>query len=143
MDAYFVGLLTWWATQSASAFWVGIGGRLRNNLARQDETFPYCVFTQIAGMPEYFQDDGNDELYLMQNQFDIYSETNSEVLQLSTKAMALLDDATFSITGWSIMKFERTRNVLMPRNIFEEVEHDFISHRYLITYDVWLQKDRA
>jgi len=143
MDNYFVGLMTWWATQSSNAFYTCIGGRLRNNYGRQDEVKPYCVMTQITGDPEFFLDDNYDELYYMENQFDIYSETNSEVLQLSTKAMTLFDNATFSITGWGMFGFERTRNVLMPRNVFEEGNFDFTLHRYLLTYNVTMQKTRT
>lgn len=144
MDEYFAGLMTWWATQSSNAFYIGIGGRLRNNIARQDEVYPFCVFTQIDGAPEYFQDGGDDELYFMENQFDIYSETNLQVLDLGKKAMALFDDATFSVSGWNIIKFVRIRNFLMPVDIdvnMDKSNFDFIVHRYLLDYEVILQKN--
>ena len=143
MDAFYAGFFTWFETKSATPFYVGIGGRLRTNIGRQDEVKPYCILTQISGGPEYFQDSNYDELYSMESQFDIYSEDNLEVLALSKKCIALLDNATFSISGWSILKFERTRNVLMPRNIFEEAEFDFMIHRYLLTYDIVMQKTRV
>lgn len=143
MDEYFAGLMTWWATQSSNAFYIGIGGRLRNNIARQDEVFPYCVFTQVDGIPEYFQDGGDDELYFIENQFDIYSETNSEVLDLGKKAISLFDDITFSVSGWNIIKFNRIRNLLMPVDIGLNVgkpNFDFMIHRYLLSYETILQK---
>lgn len=143
MDEYFAGLSTWWAAQSTSQFYVGIGGRLRNNIARQDEVKPYCVFTQVDGTPEYFMDDGSDELYFMENQFDIYSETNLEVLSLAKKAMTLFDNASFTVSGWSILEFRRTRNMLLGPDMNQAIQtanFDFMIHRYLITYDVIMQK---
>ena len=141
MDAFYEGFYTWWATQSAADFYTGIGGRLRNNIARQDETKPYCVVTQVDGLPEYFQDGDYDELAYIELQFDIYSETNLEVLALSKKFMTLFDTATFSVTGWSLIDLERFRNLLMPVEDEEDLDHPL--HRYLLQYRATLQKARV
>ena len=141
MDAFYAALFTWWATQSANAFYVGIGGRLRSNQGLQNETRPYCVITQIDGLPEYFQDGDYDEVAYIELQFDIYSETNLEVLALSKKFMTLFDTATFAVAGWSLLDLERFRNVLMP--IEDDEDYDNPLHRYLLQYKATLQKARA
>ena len=141
MDALYAALWTWWGTQSANAFYIGIGGRLRSDQARQDETRPYCVVTQIDGLPEYFQDGDYDELAHIELQFDIYSETNLEVLALSKKFMTLFDTVTFSVTGWTLLEFKRFRNVLMP--LEDDADIDNPLYRYLLQYEVTLQKARA
>jgi len=141
MDAFYAGLFSFWATQSANAFYTGIGGRLRNNQARQNETRPYCVVTQVDGLPEYFQDGHYDELAYIELQFDIYSETNLEVLALSKKFMTLFDTATFSVTGWSLLELERFRSLLMPLEKDEDMDNPL--HRYLLQYTATLQKARV
>ncbi len=146
MDEFLAGFYTWWAAQSATDFYTGIGGRLRTNIGLPDEVKPYCIMTQVDGFPEFFLDSNYDELYSMDNQFDIYSEANLEVLTLSKNAMAVLDNASFSISGWTILNFERTRNLLMPLDIttnIEQANFDFAIHRYFLTYDVIMQKDRV
>ena len=141
MDLFYAGLSTWWTAQSADNFYIGIGGRLRNNIGRQNEQTPYAVLTQIDGLPEFFQDGNYDEVAYLDFQLDIYSLTHLEVLTLSIYAMALFDNATFAVTGWSILNFERTRMVLMPIETPEDVDHAY--HRYLLEYKVTLQKARA
>ena len=141
MDAFYAGLYSWWATQTANAFYTGIGGRMRNNLARQDETKPYCVVTQIDGLPEYFQDGDYDALEYIEIQFDIYSETNLEVLALSKKFMTLFDTATFSVSGWSLLEFERFRGLLMP--VEDGIDLDHPLERYLLQYRATLQRTRV
>ena len=141
MDAFYAELWTYWAAQSASDIYTGVGGRMRNNLARQDETKPYIVTTQIDGLPEYFQDGDYDALEYIEMQFDIYSETNLEVLALSKKFMTLFDTAAFTVTGWSLLEFERFRGLLMPVEEGEDLDHPL--HRYLLHYRAILQRARS
>ena len=141
MDPFFAGLLTWWATKSASAFYTGIGGRLRNNVARQNEVKPYAVFTQIDGLPEYFQDGDYDELFEIELQLDIYGATNLSVSDLSTKAMAIFDGAAITVTGWTLLDFTRFRNTLMGIEDVEDVDNPV--YRYLMQYKAILQKVRT
>ena len=147
MDEFFAGLKTWWATKTTDLFYVGIGGRLRNGIARQDETYPYCVFTQIDGFPEYFVDSGHDTLEFIEIQLDIYSESNAEVLALSKKAKSLFDNASFSVSGYGFIKqLMRTRGLLMPpemTGLVGKTEFDFIVYRYLLTYEASFQKNRT
>ena len=89
MDEFYAALWTWWATQSADNFYVGIGGRFRADEARQNDVKPYAILTQVDGLPEYFQDGDYDELAHLEFQIDIYSETSLNVLTLGLYAMAL------------------------------------------------------
>jgi hypothetical protein len=74
-------------------------------------------------------------------QFDIYSETNFEVLALEKKARALFDGSNFTVTGWTHLEFTRFRNLLMPVEDGEDLDHPL--HRYLLQYRSTLQKVRA
>jgi len=141
MDAFYTGLWTFWAAQSASTFYTGIGGRLRSNIARQNEVKPYAVITQIDGLPEYFQDGDYDAVHYIELQLDIYSESNTEVLALSKKCTDLFDTATFSVTGWSLLDFEKFRELLMPVEDGEDLDHPL--HRYLLHYRATLQRNRV
>lgn len=143
MDEYFAGLMSFWATKSADLFYIGIGGRLRGNIARQNEVYPYCVFTQIDGLPEYFQDANYDELAYIEIQLDIFATTNFEVLALEKKARALFDHSNFTVSGWSHLAFTRFRNMLVPIDADEALEVDNQVHRYLLQYKSTLQKTRA
>ena len=141
MDPFFSGLMTWWTTKSASAFYGGVGGRLRNGVARQDEVKPYAVFTQLDGLPEYFQDGDYDKLFEIELQLDIYGATNLSVSDLSTKAMAIFDGAVITVSGWTLLDFTRFRNVLLGLEEGEDLDNPV--YRYLMQYKGILQKVRV
>ncbi|MHA1941965.1 MAG: DUF3168 domain-containing protein [Candidatus Hodarchaeales archaeon] len=134
------GIITFWNAQSASTFYVAIGGRLFNGRAARSVDYPYSIFWQHSpGRPEYFLDGGADQLEYLFYQFDIWSRSSSplEALQLATYAMALLDNAAITVTGYSLKKFERVNNILLPP---EGDDNDIIQH-YMVEYDMVLEKN--
>lgn len=85
-------------TTAGSAYTL-TGGRFRYEMARQEDTLPYIVYTQIDTVHDWTCDDDID---IFRMQFSIWSDnaSASEVCSIANALTILFDDATVSAAGW-------------------------------------------
>lgn len=112
-----------------------LGNRLYPGAADPLTDFPYGVHNIISGSPDWnFSDDTED----IQWQISLYSDDNSpvEVNKLFGYARALFDNATITISGWDMLRFQRVEELRL-----RDVEQE--TWAYHVTYSVWLEKLRG
>ena len=90
-----------------NAFWLSVAGKLFNGQAPQGTTAPYVVLETPSDEPEYMI--APNQFEILDIQFSIYSDNRSvvEVETIFNNLIALYDDAALTISGWTVIKFER------------------------------------
>jgi len=116
-------------------FKTAIGGRFYPYEAPQAPVFPYAVYSLVSDDPDFDFSDDHEEINV---QFSIYSEESSvsQILDLFHKLKALFDNAKLSVTGWSLIRCQRSQSRL-DRDI------DMKTWGYTVEYDILLEKVRA
>ena len=137
MNALFKAIINRFATTTSSGFYNDISGRLRLNIAKQGEIFPYCVFFSVSDIDDLdFTDEREDFLI----QFNIFSQNNSavEAGDLLEALKTMFDNCSLTVTGWRHLQFQRS--LVMPNNDFSQVPS---IHGYSIEYEALLEKTRS
>lgn len=119
---------------AGGTFKTDIGGRLYLYEAPQGATFPYCVYTMVSGVPEFYMP--SKEWRDIDIQFNIYAEDQSadNILGYSDHLAAMFDDAALTVTGYGLVKF--TRNLM---TLLRDPEDGTWQHT--TQYETWLIKN--
>jgi len=116
-------------------FKTAIGGRMYPDQAPQDPAFPYAVYSLVDANPDF---DFSDEHEEYDFQFSGYSEQSSpaQILDLFDKFTARFDDAKITVSGWSVLKFQRGRWTV-------GVDPVMSTRHFHVDYKILLEKARA
>ena len=104
MKDLFTGLWTYTQTISATSFRNGIGGRFFLEYAPEGTQFPYGVYSLDSNIHDWqFKSDYEEPVILL----NIFSDDpdGSEVLDLELKARDAFDEANFTVTNHTLIKF--------------------------------------
>ena len=97
---------------AASTFLSSISGRLYNGTTENTD-YPYCVIIlPISNDPQSLSSFDKD-YEIIRMQFSIFSKTLTEALTIYGYLTTLYDDCTFSITGRTLIKMERTNTTML------------------------------
>jgi hypothetical protein len=109
-----------------------LGGRMYPFQAPQEPTFPYGIYFIVSGDPDRNFSDKHEYINV---QFSLFSEEDSveQVGTLYDKTIALFDDVLLTVTGYTMLKFERI-NYLLIR------DEEMATWHYVVEYDVLLEK---
>jgi hypothetical protein len=111
-----------------------LAGRLYPHEGLQESTFPYGVYFKIYGGPIYNFTQEREEIGV---QFSFYSDDSDpeEANTLYGYCKDLYDDSRPTITGYTLLKFERVDDNLVR----DELQGTWGYH---IDYVVWLERLR-
>ena len=104
MKDFLTGLWTYIQTTSASSFYNGIGGRIYYGSAPSGTQFPYSALNIDSNTHDWqFKTDYEEPVVLL----NIFSDDpdGSEVLDLELKARDAFDEANFTVTNHTLIKF--------------------------------------
>lgn len=89
------------------AFYTSMGGRLRPFVARQGETYPFCVYLLIGDSNDVWPGGETQESITMQ--FSIFTNESSmvNINTYFTNLIALYDECTLSVSGYTFLRMER------------------------------------
>jgi len=137
MNALFAGIWDHVSATTDSGFYNDVSGRMYLNVAKQESTFPYCVYFSVTDNDEL---DFSDEHEDFQMQFNIFSQNNSalEAGNLLESLKTMFDDCSLTVTGWDHLYFQR--RLVTPLNDFNQVPP---IQGYSVEYDVLLEKQRS
>jgi len=104
MKDLFQGLWTYTQTALATSFYNGIGGRLFLEYAPEGTQFPYAVYSLDSNIHDWqFKTDYEESLITVHIFSD--DEDGSEVMDLEKKARDAFDEANFSVSNHTLLKF--------------------------------------
>jgi len=112
-------------------FYDDMSGRLRLHEARQNETFPYCVYALIGvGNDQFFGQQYHESLTI---QFNIFDQDSSAVSvnNYYENLKTLYDDCDLTVSGWTHLWMERNWGYLL-RDEQENVWQYAVQYRVLI-----------
>jgi len=123
-------------TESDILLYEAIEGRLYLDVAPQQATFPYCIYSVDANIDFDFTDEREGLLL----QFDIFSQNNSalEAGQLLELLKKKFDNCDLSVTNWRHIGFQR--DFVIPNNDFSQVPPII---GYSVQYNALLEKQRS
>jgi len=133
MKTLFTGIYSKFTALPANALYTALSGRLYFTEAPQDSTFPYCVFSMVSDVPDYYFGGEQFETYLVE--FNIFDEDNSasDIGTLYENLKTLYDDCSITVVGYSNVIFEREHT-----NLFRDEENNV--WQYNVQYYVMLEK---
>lgn len=121
---------------SHNAFYTSIGGRFYYKQAPQQATFPYCVhwYPNDAYRPMFVEEYEN---FIVQ--FDLYDQDTdaSTILTAGDNLKTLFDDATPTITGYSVIYM--IRDFAIPPDWDSEAG----VWQYIFQYGLMIEKNRS
>jgi len=117
-------------------FYDDIDGRLYLDVAPQQSTFPYCVYTGDRTTELDFSEE--HRLFLIK--FDIFSQNNSafEAGEILENLKTMFDNCSLTVTGWRHLQFKRS--MVHPNNDFTQTPP---IQGYSVEYEVLLEKARS
>ena len=102
MKDLFTGIYSHFQTTSATSFYNGVGGRMYVRYAPEATQFPYAVYALDSNIHEWqFNTDYEDSLLT----FNLFSNDETEVLNLEKKLRDAYDEANFAVAGHTLLKF--------------------------------------
>jgi len=134
MKQLFTGIYNLFAPAGAKpTIYTNLDGKLRLFEAKQGETLPYCVYYLIGDGPDWYFED--ERIFRAMIQFNLYTDDRSatNVCTYTDNLMALYDECTLSVTGYTFLRMERTWEYLL-RDPEEQV------WQYVVQYRVTLEK---
>jgi len=122
----------------ANTFNTAVGGRIFYEKAHQSDgdelhSFPFAVFLQVVDSQSATFTSEYAEVDI---QWSIYDNSASAqtLMDAAGKLHDLFDyNAAVSVTGWTIIRFDRMTHMLLPRDAFD-------IRTSTTTYRVWAQK---
>lgn len=93
------------AYSANAALKAALPGGLFLEMAPQGTALPFGVYALVDGLPEYWL--GGRRYELVRIQFDLYADTNAKRQTAYDKLIAVYDDATPTVTGYSSIIVER------------------------------------
>jgi len=106
------------ATGGANDFTTALGGRIYFGEAIQRAQMPYAVFSMVSTVPEYFLRFRHEEVLM---QFNIFDESRSanNVATYAGYCKALFDDCAMTVTGYTLIIFEREQERILRHDMLE------------------------
>jgi len=93
-------------------FKTAINGRLYAYEAPQGAIYPYCIFEQISGFPDWDFTDNQEDVLIQLTLVD-NSDSVATIADAETKMYTLFDGASLTISGYDHIKIDRESNVLL------------------------------
>ena len=136
MNALFQGIWNRFAATTTTGFYNDVSGRMYHGKAKQETSFPYCVYFEVTDTDELDFSDEREEFLI---QFNIFTQNNSALQagNLLESLKTMFDNCSLTVTNWRHLNFQR--DFVMPNNDFEQ---DPPIHGYSIQYNVLLEKAR-
>jgi len=134
MKNFYTGLMTYFNAAPHNSFYNDIGGRLYNTYAPDGTTLPYAVFQHISSRPADTFAEAMDDILI---QFTIFSTSasSSEIHTAMVDLKALFDNASFTVTGATIVEFVRQGEGLSS-DTFETTDGLQRGWNYYVEYSV-------
>lgn len=138
MKKFYTGLMTYFNAAPHNSFYNDIGGRLYNTYAPERTVMPYAVFQHISSRPADTFTETMDEILI---QFTIFSTSasSSEIHTAMVDLKTLFDNASFSVTGATVVQFVRGGEGLTSEE-FETVDGLQRGWSYYVEYNVLVRK---
>lgn len=134
MKELFAGIFSHF--NATNDFKTAVGGRLYPDEAPQEPTFPYSVYSIVDWDSDFDFSDDHEEFIV---QFSCYSEeysSPSQILDLFSKFIARFDDAKITVSGWTVLKFQRKKPIVGK-------DHEMQTRHFHVDYDILLERRRA
>lgn len=134
---FFQGLYAYYKA-SGHAFYTLTGGRFYFQTAPPNAAKPYVTVWDIGtdGVDNWFTHQFEEQRI----QISIYSNVGDESLTLiGQQAKSLFDNAVLTVSGWSLISFDR-KNEYQPGILYDEESKDW---QYPIIYRAKLQRART
>lgn len=117
-----------WGMYNADAtLKAALSGGLYLELAPQGNTLPYATYHLVSSRPEYWF--GGRKFEMPRLDFNIYADTNAKRLTAYNALLAVYDDATPTVTGYSSIIIERVFDQFMRDGEQNEI------FRAIVTYE--------
>lgn len=131
MTPLLTGIYTLFAAEPHNTFYTAIGGRMYHAEANQGATFPYCVVSTISHEHDWNFTDTFENVLV---QFSIFTNESSasNIGAHWGKLIALFDDASITVSGYSQVNLYREQSRLL-RDPGNNVWH------YATDYEVVIQ----
>jgi len=97
-------------------------------------TFPYAVFFQVSDVPEYTYNTEMADLLFQWSIFDDDQTSGLTLLDAVSKLHTRFDEASFSITGWTLMRCQREGHILMSPDE-QGIRHSATTYRVTASKD--------
>jgi len=101
---------------SHNTFWTAVGGRLYQGIAPQGTPYPYAVFGHVNdNQIDTFSNKMDDVII----QFSIFSDKSSsaDIHDAMTYLKALFDDCSLTVSGGTLVSFNRLNDGLEPDEV--------------------------
>ena len=123
----------WTKFNAGSDFKTAISGRLYNNEAPQNPTFPYATYHLIDNNPEFEMGSVTNEDFSVQ--FSIFDDDSSagDIGDLFENLKSLFDDAVLSVSGYNNIEFERDTTIGPVR------DKVYKTWAYHVDYNIYLE----
>lgn len=134
MQALLTGIYTLFNADPSGAFYTDVAGRMYTRRAPEGTPYPYAVLI-LPTLPHTWTFDSDH--YTVDVQFNIFSQSESEteIGDMYDHLVALFDDCSLTVAGWTAMKMVRT-NAVPNDDAMEGVRG------WSIMYEVELYKSR-
>lgn len=123
---------------TGSALATAVGSRIYLDQAPEKAAFPYVVFFIVSAVPDDTFSEDMDDVYM---QFSLFSSSKgaTEITGLYNNLTALFDDCTFTLTGGTLLRFERENLTTMIEEITTTagtigVKHWSVDYRITVHY---------
>ena len=102
MKDLFTGIYNHFQTTSATSFYNGVSGQLFLEYAPEGTQFPYAVYSLDSNVHDWqFNTDYEESLIT----FHLFANDETEVLDLEKKLRDAYDEASFTVSDHSLLKF--------------------------------------
>ena len=137
MNSLFQALYNRFSASTTTGFYNDISGRLRHNVAKQGDPFPYCVYFSVSDVDELDFSDEREDILM---QFNVFTQNNSALQagQLLESLKTMFDNCSLTVTGWRHLYMQRGQ--VYPNNDFTQVPP---IQGYSIEYNILLEKERS
>jgi len=134
MKDLFTGIYNRFQTTSATSFYNGVGGRMYLEYAPEGTQFPYAVYSLDSNQHDWqFNTDYEESLIT----FHVFATDETEVLNLEKKLRSAYDEANFSVSGHSLLKFRFDNEWL---NVHPEMIPNEDVWQYIVQYRSLVRK---
>ena len=134
MKDLFTGIYSHFQTTSATSFYNGVGGRMYMEYAPEGTVFPYSVYSLDSNTHDWqFNTDYEESLIT----FHVFSLSETEVLNLEKKLRSAYDEANFSVSGYTLLKFRFDNEWI---NVHPEMIPNEDVFQYIVQYRTLIRK---